>query len=430
VLPRNPGAQIAEHVPLQGCGRDVGWAVDPLASPELERPAEGSARSDAMVRSLSIRYLEPFTKSNRSTAMNADRRRRVALVGATGVAGQQFLVSLANHPWFELTTLAASPRSAGKKYTDAIATPGGSVQWGCEEPLPGRFADQVIVDAAELDLENVDLVFTAVESDAAKGLEQRFAAHVPVVSTASAFRYEDDVPILLPGVNVDHVALVKRQQQDRGWKGFVVPIPNCTTTGLAMALAPLARQFGVSQVVATSLQALSGAGRSPGVLGLDILDNVVPYVPGEEEKVQKETAKILGRLEGDEIVALDITVSATCTRVQVRDGHTVCASVSLGQPASIDEVKAAFRGFGSEFCDLGLPSAPAELIYVTDDPFHPQPKADRGRGDGMTTTIGRVREDTVLPNGVKFVLLSHNTKMGAAKGAVLTAEILIEQGLA
>jgi len=362
--------------------------------------------------------------------MSGDRRRRVALVGATGVAGQQFLVSLADHPWFELTTLAASPRSAGKKFTDAIATPGGSIQWGCEEPLPPQFADQIVVNAAELDLEEIDLVFTAVESDAAKDLEPRFAAHRPVVSTASAFRYEDDVPIMIPGVNVDHAKIVKRQQQERGWKGFVVPIPNCTTTGLVMALAPLARTFGVSQVIATSLQALSGAGRSPGVLGLDILDNIIPYVPGEEEKVQRETSKILGRLEGDAIVPLDVTVSATCTRVQVRDGHTVCASVALENPASLDEVKQAFRSFGSEFCAQGLPSAPDRLISVTEDPFHPQPKADRGIGGGMTTSVGRVREDTVLPNGVKFVLLSHNTKMGAAKGAVLTAEILIEQGLA
>ncbi len=362
--------------------------------------------------------------------MSDDRRRRVALVGATGVAGQQFLVSLADHPWFELTTLAASARSAGKVYTDAISTSGGSIQWGCEESLPARFAGQTVVDAEELDLSEIDLVFTAVESDAAKRLEQRFAAEVPVVSTASAFRYEPDVPIMIPGVNVEHAAIVKRQQRDRGWKGFVVPIPNCTTTGLAMALAPLARRFGVKQVIATSLQALSGAGRSPGVLGTDILDNVIPYIPNEEEKVQEETAKILGRLEADEIVPLDIVVSAHCNRVQVRDGHTVCASVALAEPGSIDEVKESFRSFGADFCDLGLPSAPPELICVTEDPFRPQPKADRQLNDGMTTSIGRVREDTVLQNGVKFVLLSHNTKMGAAKGAVLTAEILVQQGLA
>jgi len=198
----------------------------------------------------------------------------------------------------------------------------------------------------------------------------------------------------------------------------------------AIALAPLVRSFGVRQVVATSLQALSGAGRSPGVHSMDILDNVIPYIPGEEEKVQKEAAKILGRLDGDTIVPLDLTVSATCTRVQVRDGHTVWASVALSRPASLDEVSGALSAFAAEFCDLGLPSAPEQLIHVTQDPYHPQPRVDRQRGDGMVTTIGRLREDRVLPNGVKFVLLSHNTKMGAAKGAVLTAELLVHQGLA
>ena len=197
--------------------------------------------------------------------------RRVALVGATGVAGQQFLVSLADHPWFELTELAASPRSAGKRYRDAITTTAGSLKWSCEEPLPEQFADRTVIDAALLDLSQVDLVFSAVESDAARVLEEGFAKEVPVVSTASAFRYEDDVPILIPGVNNDHASIVKRQQRDRGWKGFVVPIPNCTTTGLAIALAPLVKRFGVERVIATSLQALSGAGWTPGVSSLDIL---------------------------------------------------------------------------------------------------------------------------------------------------------------
>ena len=362
--------------------------------------------------------------------MSEDRRRRVALVGATGVAGQQFLVALADHPWFDLGPLAASARSAGKVYRDAITTPAGSTKWGCEEPLPARFADQTVVDAAELDLSEIDIVFSAVESDAARELEKGFAAHVPVVSTASAYRYEPDVPILIPGVNGEHAQIVKRQQSERGWKGFVVPIPNCTTTGLAIVLAPLVRSFGVGQVVATSLQALSGAGRSPGVHSMDILDNVIPYIPGEEEKVQKETAKILGQLDGDRIVPLDLTVSATCTRVQVRDGHTVCASVALSRPAALDEVSGALSAFAAEFCDLGLPSAPRQLIHVTQDPFHPQPRVDRYRDDGMATTVGRLREDPVLPNGIKFVLLSHNTKMGAAKGAVLTAELLVHRGLA
>lgn len=358
------------------------------------------------------------------------RRRRVAVVGATGVAGQQFLVSLASHPWFEVTTLAASSRSAGKTYLEAISDETGHARWGCQEPLPEGFADRPVIDAAQLDPSSVELVFSAVESGAARGLEEGFAPHVPVVSTSSAFRYEDDVPIIVPGVNHEHAALVKRQQRERGWKGYVVPIPNCTATGLVVALAPLVRSFGVRFVVMTSLQALSGAGRSPGVSSLDILDNVIPYIPKEEEKVQTETAKILGRLEGDRIVPLDLPVSATCTRVNVRDGHTESVNASLEREAGSGEVAEAMRAWGREFTDLGLPSAAAEVISVSEDPFRPQPRVDRATGDGMTTVVGRLRADPVLPNGVKFVLLSHNTKLGAAKGATLLAEYLVHRGLA
>ena len=357
-------------------------------------------------------------------------RRRVAVVGATGVAGQQFLVCLDRHPWFEVTALAASPRSAGRSYSQAITHESGQQRWACEEPLPEAFADWPVVDAAELDLSDVDLVFSAVESDAARALEERLAPQVPVVSTSSAFRYEDDVPIVVPGVNHGHVTLVKRQQRERGWKGYVVPIPNCTTTGLVATLAPLASSFGVRSAIVTSMQALSGAGRSPGVSSLDILDNVIPYIPKEEEKVQRETAKILGALDGDEIVPLDLPVSAHCNRVNVRDGHTECVSVGLGRPATPADVAASLRGAGADFTALGLPSSPPALVHVTDDPYRPQPRVDRGLNGGMTTVVGRVREDPVLPNGVKFVLLSHNTKMGAAKGACLLAEYLVHRGLA
>ena len=362
--------------------------------------------------------------------MSEKPRRRVAVVGATGVAGQQFLVSLADHPWFELSILAASERSAGRTYREAITAPGGALRWGCDEPLPERFARQDVIDARALDPRSVDLVFSAVESDAARPLEESFAPHVPVISTASAFRYEDDVPIIVPGVNHEHAVLVKRQQRERGWRGYVAPIPNCTTTGLVVALAPLARAFGVRSVVMTSLQALSGAGRSPGVAALDILDNVIPFIPKEEEKVQRETAKILGRLEGDRIAPLEVAVSATCTRVNVRDGHTLSVSAGLGRGVSLGEVAETLRAFGREFVDLGLPSAPPELLRVTEDPYRPQPRADRGLHDGMATVVGRLRPDPVLPNGVKLVVLSHNTKMGAAKGATLVAEYLVHRGLA
>jgi aspartate-semialdehyde dehydrogenase len=362
--------------------------------------------------------------------MSVSQRRRVAVVGATGVAGQQFLVSLEDHPWFELRVLAASHRSAGKSYREAISDAAGHLRWGCREPLPAAFAERPVVDAADLDPGEVDLVFSAVESGAARVLEERLAPHVPVVSTSSAFRYEDDVPVIVPGVNHDHAILVKRQQRERGWKGFVLPIPNCTATGLVVALAPLARSFGLRAVIMTSLQALSGAGRSPGVAALDILDNVIPFIPKEEEKVQRETAKILGRLEGDRIEPLDLPVSATCTRVNVRDGHTEAVFASLGRKASLTEVADALRAFGRDFVDLGLPSCPPELIRLTDDPYRPQPRIDCSVNDGMTTVVGRLREDPVLPNGVKLVLLSHNTKLGAAKGATLVAEHLVHRGLA
>ncbi len=361
--------------------------------------------------------------------MSSNPRWRVAVVGATGMAGQQFLVSLSNHPWFELTTLAASERSAGKPYREAIARSDGSSTWLCDEVFPEQFADRKVVAAPELDLSNVDLVFSAVESDAARQLEPIYAAEVPVISTASAFRYEDDVPVLIPGVNLEQAALLKRQQRERGWKGWITPQPNCTTIGLVIALAPLVRQFGLERVFMTSMQALSGAGKSPGIAAMDVLDNVIPYIPQEEEKVEKETRKVLGRLEGEAIVPLDLPVSATCTRVNVRDGHFESVVAALAREASLDEVAGALAAFGREFTDLGLPSSPPELIRVLDDPYRPQPRLDRDLNDGMTTVVGRLREDHALERGVKFCLLSHNTKMGAAKGAVLLAEYLVQQGI-
>jgi aspartate-semialdehyde dehydrogenase len=362
--------------------------------------------------------------------MSSEARRRVAVVGATGMAGQQFLVTLQDHPWFEVAALAASERSAGKTYRQAISRPDGSSSWQCDEAFPERYAEQPVVAASELDTDAVDIVFSAVESDAARQLEPVYAATTPVISTASAFRYEDDVPVLVPGVNLEHAALLKRQQRERGWKGWVAPQPNCTTIGLVIALAPLVRAFGVERVFMTSLQALSGAGKSPGVAAMDVLDNVIPFIPQEEEKVEIETRKVLGRLEGESIEPLDVPVSATCTRVNVRDGHFESVTVGLGREAGVDEVAEVMGAFGREFTDLGLPSAPPELIRVLNDPYRPQPRLDRDLNDGMTTAVGRLRSDNALERGIKFCLLSHNTKMGAAKGAVLLAEHLVQQGLA
>src|SRR6478736_253789 len=298
---------------------------------------------------------------------------RVAVLGATGVAGQQFLANLVGHPLFQITKLGASERSAGKKYGEAIRDAGGKVNWYAKKPLADEYARMNVEDAAQMSADGVDLVFTAVESDAAKLLEPRFAEKVPVVSTASAFRYEPDVPVFLPAVNLDHAKLIDVQRKRRGWKGFVTPGPNCTTTGLAITLKPLEQSFGIEKVVMTSMQSVSGAGRSPGVLALDIIDNVVPYIAKEEEKVEKETKKILGSFSGDGIADAKIAVSCTCTRVNVIEGHTEAVFVGLKKKAGVDEVKRAMTEFGKSFIELGLPSAPTRLITVSDDPYRPQP---------------------------------------------------------
>jgi len=354
-------------------------------------------------------------------------KKKVAVIGATGIAGQQFIAALPNHPDFEVTVLAASSRSAGKSYLDALREPSGAIGWWCDEPLNEDIARMPVVNAEDFDAATVDIVFTAVESDAAKTLEPRYAQTTPVVSTASAFRYFDDVPIIIPGVNNDHAQLLRRQQKERGWKGFVTPIPNCTTTGLAMTLKPLYDAFGIEGIVMTSMQAMSGAGRRGGVLGLDALENVIPYIPGEEEKVQKETQKILGAMHNDGISAADFPVSATCTRVAVLDGHTEAVYVATTEACSTEAAARVMREFtgGLE----GLATAPQPLIFVHNDPFRPQPRRDRNMNDGMTTVVGRLREEKALgTHGVKYVLVSHNTKMGAAKGAILVAELLVRDG--
>jgi len=354
-------------------------------------------------------------------------KKKVAVIGATGIAGQQFIAALPNHPDFELAALAASSRSAGKSYLDALREPSGAIGWWCDEALDSEVARMPVVNADQFDASSVDIVFTALESDAAKELEPKYAVTTPVVSTASAFRYYDDVPIFIPGVNNEHVALIERQQKERGWKGFVTPIPNCTTTGLAITLKPIFDHFGIERVVMTSMQAMSGAGRRGGVLGLDALENVIPYIPGEEEKVQKETQKILGSIVNGSIAPAQFPVSATCTRVAVLDGHTEAVYVATEKPCTAEEVAKVMREFEGGL--TGLPTAPDPLIHVNDDPFRPQPRRDRNINDGMTTAVGRLREETAIGNhGVKYVLVSHNTKMGAAKGAILVAELLVREG--
>ena len=352
---------------------------------------------------------------------------KVALIGSTGAVGQEFVVALNKHPWFELTHVVSSERSVGKKYVDAIRDPqSGILKWHNRESIPDYIRNTVISRLDDINPTDFDLIFTAVESDTAQLIEPKLATHVPIISTAAAFRYEDDVPILIPGINDEHIELLFKQKKNRGWNGFIAPLPNCTTTGLAISLKPLIDDFGVKNVFMTSMQALSGAGRSPGVIALDILDNVIPYIPKEEEKVQIETKKILGRYDDrySRIISNDLKVSCTCTRVPVSDGHTEIVFVEMSKKIDLESVAKQMNDFSKNVSIKGLPSSPEEYLIINDDPSRPQPRIDREVNDGMTTIIGRLRKDSVFENGIKYVLLTHNEKMGSAKGAVLLAELL------
>jgi len=358
------------------------------------------------------------------------KKLKAGIVGATGVVGQQFVVALQDHPWFEIKRLAASERSANQKYGAALRdSKTGATRWYCEQLPKGKVLELDVEDASQLDGSDLDIIFSGVDSDVALKLEPGYARTTPVISTAAAFRYEEDTPILIPGVNDEHIELLREQQRGRNWKGFIAPTANCTTTGLVITLKPIQDAFGIERVIMTSMQAVSGAGRSPGVLTLDIMDNVIPFIPKEEEKVQRESVKILGRCSGGKVVPADMRVSCTCTRVSVRDGHTESVSVSTRRECSIEDVKEAMRGFNLRARKAGLPSSPDEMIVLTDDPYRPQPRLDRDNYGGMATTVGRMREDEALDKGIKYVLVSHNTRMGASKGAVLLAELLVKRGI-
>jgi aspartate-semialdehyde dehydrogenase len=353
---------------------------------------------------------------------------KVALIGATGAVGQQFVLALDKHPWFELTNMASSERSAGKTYVDAIRDPkSGILRWHSKEIIPEYVSEMILNKVEDLNPEKFDIVFTALESEDAQIIEPRFGRSVPVISTAAAFRYEDDVPILIPGINDEHSELLGLQSKKRGWQGFIAPLPNCTTTGLVITLKPIMDRFGVDNVFMTSLQALSGAGRSPGVIALDIMDNVIPYIPKEEEKVQIESKKILGHMNSNSITPAAFGVSCTCTRVPVLDGHTEAVFVGTDEYCEPEEVKAEMLKFSKHITNKKLPTSPRDFIIVHDDPTRPQPRIDREVNDGMTTAVGRLRKDTVFKNGIKYVLMSHNEKIGSAKGAVLLAESLKER---
>jgi len=354
-------------------------------------------------------------------------KKRVAIIGVTGSVGQEFVHSLYNHPWFKVTQIAASERSAGKKYLDAIREPSGIIAWDVSGEIPEYIKDMPVLKIDELDTSQLDLIFSAVESEAARDIETKMAADVPVISTSSAYRYEDDVPILIPGINDEQAELLDIQKKNRNWKGWVAPLPNCTTTGLAITLKPLLDKYGAKKVLMTSMQAISGGGKS-GVSAMGIMDNIIPYIPKEEGKVRRETRKILGKLKDGKIEDADIKVSCTCTRVPVIDGHTESVFVETEKEIDPIAAKKTYDEYNKSISVAGLPSAPKEYYAFHEDPTRPQPRMEREVGGGMTTTIGRVEKEELFDNGLKYMLFSHNKKMGSAKGAVLLAEMLYKKG--
>jgi aspartate-semialdehyde dehydrogenase len=341
----------------------------------------------------------------------------VGILGATGIVGQRFVQMLEHHPWFEVAWLAASDRSEGKPYLE-------SARWRLKTPIPGPVAQMRVSPARPEGAPKI--IFAALDAAIAAELEPRFAeAGCAVITNSSALRMQKDVPLVVPEVNPDHIKLLECQTWRRHSGGFVVTNPNCSAIGLVMALAPLEQRFGIETVMAVTMQAVSGAGY-PGVASLDILGNVIPYIPKEEEKMEEETRKLLGRLNGSGIVPADFAMSAQCNRVAVEDGHTESVSVKLKKKARPEEIIAAWNEFRSLPQELHLPSAPAQPVKYSDVADRPQPRFDADCGHGMTATVGRLRPCGVLD--WKFTVLSHNVIRGAAGAALLNAELLKAQG--
>lgn len=343
-----------------------------------------------------------------------------AVLGATGLVGQRFIQLLDRHPWFEVVALTGSDRSVGRPYGEAC-------NWVLDTPMPDWAREQAVRRSEPGLVAPARLIFSALPSLHARSLEPLFAgAGMAVCSNASAFRQDADVPLLLPEVNPEHTALIECQRKRRGWSGCIVTNPNCTSTGLTIALKALDDSIGVRRVFAVSFQALSGAGY-PGVPSVDVIDNVIPYIEGEEEKVELEPLKMLGKLQGDDVALAPITISAHTNRVPVVDGHLVCASVELSQPAAPEEAAEILRKYQTPEGSRDLPSALPLPIVVMEEPDRPQPRRDRMIGRGMATVVGGLRPDPLFH--LKFTVLSHNTIRGAAGGSIYNAELLVRQGV-
>jgi aspartate-semialdehyde dehydrogenase len=344
----------------------------------------------------------------------AENKIPVGVLGATGSVGQKFISLLADHPWFEITEVAASERSAGKKYKDAV-------NWILSTPLPEKVANMVVKNCKP-DL-NCKIAFSGLDAGVAGEVETEFAnAGYYVVSNSKNHRMDKDVPLLIPEVNGEHIELIKTQP----YKGCIITNPNCSTIGMTMALKPLADAFGIEAVNVVTLQALSGAGY-PGVSSLDIIDNVIPFIGGEEGKMESEPQKILGKNNGKEIEDYPVKISAQCNRVATVDGHLECVQVKLKKKTTVEEIKKVWNEFAGEPQKLNLPLAPEKAIYYFEEDKYPQPRIHRNLDKGMAVSVGRLREDSLFD--FKFVVLSHNTVRGAAGGAILCGELLKAKNL-
>ncbi|MBN1643830.1 MAG: aspartate-semialdehyde dehydrogenase [Dehalococcoidales bacterium] len=358
-----------------------------------------------------------------------DRKIRVGVIGATGMVGQNYLRLLSDHPWFEVVYLAASPNSAGKKYSEAVAG-----RWHMKTDLPEKFKDIVVEDASfvEKAIGKCSIIFSAVEMDKKSilALEAEYARQgFAVISNNSAHRATPDVPVMIPEINADHLDIIPLQQKNRGWnKGFLVVKPNCSIQSYMIPLYALMKAgYKVDKMIATTLQALSGAGY-PGPAAIDLVDNIIPYIPGEEEKSEIEPLKIFGKIQDGKIVADNsIMISAHCNRVAVSDGHTACCSIQFaGKKPEAEEIIDIWRNFSALPQELKLPSAPIPAMIYRDEINRPQPLKDRDAGNGQAITVGRLRKCNVFD--YRFIGLHHNTVRGAAGGSILTAELLKAKG--
>eukprot|EP01135_Chromosphaera_perkinsii_P008686 Nk52_evm19s1444 gene=Nk52_evmTU19s1444 len=353
-----------------------------------------------------------------------DPKIKVGVLGCTGMVGQRFIQLLENHPYFQIAAVGASERSAGKKYDDAC------LHWKMQSDIPEEIKSLMVVECKPEHFSSCRLVFSGLDSSVAGAIEKTFAKEgIAVFSNSKNYRMDPLVPLVIPAVNSDHLSLSKKQAKAYGYKegGYIVCNPNCASTGIVIALKPIVEKYGIETCFISTMQAISGAGY-PGLSGLDMLDNVVPFISGEEEKCETEPLKILGKLkeDGSGIEYADFKTSAHCNRVHVFDGHTACVSLKLKSECKVDDIKSLLAGYSTDEYKA-LPSHADNIMEVLEQPNRPQPRLDRDRGRGFTISVGRVRPDPIFD--VKFTCLSHNTVIGAAGGAIMNAESAKNMGL-